>query len=54
MDFVTGIDDDGGEFQKWLCAEHYDMVMRLVKILNDRNEDRNFEFRPPRPGKEIE
>lgn len=55
VDFVTGIDDDGGEFQKWLCADHYDLLMRIHKIFKEKmSEGRDYKFRTPTPGKEID
>ena len=47
------IDDDGDEYKVWLCAEHFDMLMRLHKLLMEDGE-RNYEWHPPTPGKEID
>jgi hypothetical protein len=51
VDFVMRIDDEGTEYKFWLCADHFDLLQRIRKLLNDENEDRDYKFRPPTPGK---
>ena len=49
VDFIDG--EDGKKH--WLCADHFDLLQRIHRIMQER-EDRDYKFRPPKPGKEID
>jgi hypothetical protein len=35
VDFVVRVDEDGEEYKFWLCADHFDLLQRIRKIITE-------------------